>query len=418
VRRTTFAWDRLTVSCVLSFCLLVCGLSVGLVLGELRDQLHLSGIVAAAHGSTFGIGLLALGSVGSKLVGRLGRPRAFATGCSAILIGVVLLCAGQTWHITLLGAALAGVGGALMVVLMPGIVADHHGQHRAAAFAAINGIPGIAGIALSLIVGGVIASGGSWRWPYLFITLAIAAALLIVVRRVQIPTSAQQPVSVLPLFRRADVRGPWLRAVNAVLVEFPVGVWAVVYLKEVGGASSGLAVILGGVWGLFLFVSRMTLPRLLHHAGSASLVVSYATAAVGALLMWTGPGLVVRAIGLSIVALGAGPLYPLAVDGLYRRGEGGRGQDGHHMPPIDSVSIGAIAALASGAAISVGPMVLGVLADLVGLHNAVLVVPALALLGIVTSWPRHPNAPQSAADRSNAPAVDSGSRPTTASTQR
>lgn len=384
VHRTTFAWDRLTVACTLSFCLLVCGLSVGLVLGEMRDEMGLSGIVAAAHGSTFGVGLLLLGSMGMGVVARWGRPRAFAGACVALLVGVLLLCTGPTWHITLLGAACSGMGGALLVTLMPGIVAEHHGQHRAAAFAAINGVPGIAGIALSLVVGAVMASGGSWRWPYALLTLLIAGTFAIAARGVSIPHSEAPPVSVLPLFRRADVRGPWMRAVHAVLVEFPVGVWAVVYLKEVGGASSGLAVVLGAVWGLFLFVSRMSLPRLLHRAGVHSLSVSYAVAAAGALLMWAGPSLALRAIGLSIVALGAGPLYPLAVEGIYRRGEGTE-----HRPPIDTLSVGAIAALASGAAITVGPMLLGVLSDAVGLQHAILVVPALAVLGVVTSWPRH-----------------------------
>ena len=54
-------WDRLTITCALSFCVLVAGLSVGIVLGELRDELGISGVVAAAHGSAFGIGVFAVG---------------------------------------------------------------------------------------------------------------------------------------------------------------------------------------------------------------------------------------------------------------------------------------------------------------------------------------------------------------------
>lgn len=380
MRRGGFTWDRLTVASVLSFCVLVCGLSVGLVLGELRDEMHLSSIVAAAHGSTFGFGLLVLGSVGSGLVGRLGRPAAFAISIVSMVVGVMLLCLGHTWPLTLAGATLSGTGGALLVMLMPGIVADHHGEHRAAAFTAINGIPGVIGIVLSVVVGGVITSGGSWRWPYAIITLVVSASFAISVRGVRIPHGSEPPVSVLPLLRRPEVRGPWLRAVLGVLVEFSTVVWAVVYLKEVGGASSGLAVILGALWGLFLSASRMALPRLLHHAGAGSSTVAYGVAAAGALLMWAGPSLTLRAVGLSLVALGAGPLYPLAVDGLYATAGA----------VVDSVSLGAVAALASGVAITTGPMALGAVADVVGLRNAMLVVPALALLGVYTSWPHRP----------------------------
>ena len=35
---TTFRWDRLTYSSALGYCLLVAGLSVGVVLSELRDE--------------------------------------------------------------------------------------------------------------------------------------------------------------------------------------------------------------------------------------------------------------------------------------------------------------------------------------------------------------------------------------------
>jgi hypothetical protein len=49
-----FRWDRLTYSSALGYALLVGGLSVGTVLGELRQQFDLSGVIAAMHGSTFG----------------------------------------------------------------------------------------------------------------------------------------------------------------------------------------------------------------------------------------------------------------------------------------------------------------------------------------------------------------------------
>jgi hypothetical protein len=169
------------------------------------------------------------------------------------------------------------------------------------------------------------------------------------------------------------------------MVEFPVGVWAVSYLKEVGHASGGVAVALGAVWGLFLFLSRMALPGLLRRAGDASITVAYSVAGAGAVLLWAGPGLAVRVVALSIIGIGAGPLYPLSVEGIYRRGEGAAG-----VPAIDSLSLGAVAALASGVAITVGPMALGALSDLVGLRHALLVVPVLATVGITTSRPARP----------------------------
>jgi predicted MFS family arabinose efflux permease len=43
--------------------------------------------------------------------------------------------------------------------------------------------------------------------------------------------------------------------------------------------------------------------------------------------------------------------------------------------------------MASGTAVTIGPLLLGVLADMVSLRHALLFVPALALLGMYTARP-------------------------------
>jgi MFS family permease len=393
VQRDGFTWDRLTVSCVLSFCLLVAGLSTGLVMGELRDELGLSGVVAAAHGSMFGVGLVVLGILGVRAVGRLGRGRVLWGACVALVLGVVILCLGRAWPVTLAGAAVGGFACATLVIVMPGIVADHHRGHRAAAFAAINGLPGLAGITFSLGIGAVLAAGGSWRWPYALLTLGIGIATFVVVRGgVAVPASPVAVPAVLPLLADPVVRSAYGRAVLAVMVEFPVGMWAVTYLKEVGGASSGAAVALGAVWGLCLMTSRMLLPGLLRRTGDRASMVCFTVTAGGALLMWAGPGVAIRVAGLVVVGMGAGPLYPLAVERLYERSA------------ADTTSLGAIAALSSGTAVIIGPLVLGALADAVGLRHALLVVPVLAVIGIAIADPRRERTAPGPGDA--APTVD------------
>ena len=84
--------------------------------------------------------------------------------------------------------------------------------------------------------------------------------------------------------------------------------------------------------------------------------------------MCFAPGLAGRVIGLTIVGFGGAPLYPLTVDRLYASAE--------HK--IDSISLGAICILASGTAVTLGPLALGVLADSVGLRLALLIVPVVA----------------------------------------
>lgn len=368
-------WDRLTVTMVLAFFVLVAGLSVGLVLGELRDELGLSGVVAAAHGSTFGAGLLLMGAAGARLVDRVGRVVAFWSTCAVIVLGVAILCVGRQWWVTLVGTAVAGVACALLVLLAPGIVADHHGEGWVHTYAAVNGVPGVAGVAFSLVIGAALAAGISWRAPYLGLTLLFALVLVVVGRATALPVGESTSVSSIALLREGNTRRPVFDVVHAVLAEFPLGVWAVTVLKEVGGASSGAAAALGAVWGLSIMTSRLSLSRLTRLAGPWTSALGYGAVAIGSALVWLGPGLSVRVLGLVIAGLGTGPIYPLAVERLYARVD------------ADTVSLGALTAFASGVAITLGPLMLGIVADIVGLRSAVLLVTVLALVGIWTSRP-------------------------------
>ena len=378
VAPTQFRWDRLTYSSALSYCLLVAGLSVGIVLPELRDQFHINAVVAALHGSTFGIGLLIVGARGVHLIDRIGRRPAFILATVALVVGVTLLCVGPVWQITLFGTCVSGLGGALLNMLMPGVISDHHGEHRAVAFAAVNGVPAVAGVAFSLLIGAALGADVSWRIPYLGITLAFAIAFFIVAAPVHPPEATRDGVFTLAHLRRRDVAVPFLFLVNAALTEFPVGVWAVTYLRDVGHASSGAAPILAVAFGGLMFLSRMSLPRLLARFHGWTLPFGFLLAGLGTTVMCLVPGLGAKVVGLGIVGFGGGLLYPMTVDGFYVRAHG----------YMDSVSLGAYTALASGAAVTIGPLALGVLADSVGLRWAILIVPALALLGAFTQRPR------------------------------
>ena len=124
-----FRWDRLTYSSALGYALLVGALSVGAVLGELREQFDLSGVIAALHGSTFGFASLAAGIWGVRVVDRLGRRQSLLFSAVAIACGITMFCLGPAWPVTLAGTALGGMGGALLTMVMPGV--DQRSPRRA-----------------------------------------------------------------------------------------------------------------------------------------------------------------------------------------------------------------------------------------------------------------------------------------------
>mgnify|MGYP006268150653 FL=1 len=376
-QRDTFRWDRLTAAAALVYCMLICAFSVSVVLGELRAEFDINGVVSALHGSTFGVGLLVSGVLGVRLVGRLGRRRVLELSVVLVLTGVALFVVGRSWPVTLSGTVLSGFGAALVVVVMPGLVSDHHGTHRAAAFAAVNGVPGILGITFGLVIGAVIDAGGSWRVTYVIITLTITMVLVATAAPVRVPdvdrSSVHEVFSVRGLLDRSTFTA-WWPIVNGTVCEYTVAVWGVPFLHEVGGASSGTAAMYSVVFGVMMTVARLNLGRIVRLLGDRALGISFVVAGLGATMMCIGPGLWPRVAGLGLVGFGGGPLYPLSVDRFYGRTE-------HRL---DSVALSAYSALGSGVAIIVGPLTIGALSDLAGLRWAILAIPALALLGVVT----------------------------------
>lgn len=371
-----FRWDRLTVSATLGFCLLVSALNVGVVLGELREEFQLGGVLTALHGSMFGIALLAVSLGGVAVIDRLGRRPSLMTSAALIITGVTLFCVGPAWPITMTGAAIGGLGAAMIVMITPGLIRDHHGNASAAAFAAVNGVPAVMGIAFGLGIGGALAAGWSWRGPYLGIMVASAIILAVVAWPVTVPSGARSAHFRLTHVRHRHVGVPVLFIVNGVLVEFMVAVWCITYLKEIGGASEGLAPILGAGFAVVMFTSRLLLPLLIHRFGAHTKALGFTAIGLGAVLMAIGPSLTIRAIGVA-VAGGVGLVYPLAVEHLATvAGD-----------TVDPITLGAYAALASGVAVTLGPLVLGLLADTIGLRWGVLVVPVLAAIGAISQWP-------------------------------
>ena len=378
----TFRWDRLTAASALCYCLMVSALGVGVVLGELRDEFGISGVIAALHGSTYGIGLLLMGAFGVRLVDRIGRHAALRLAVTSLVAGVGLFCVGPTWPVTLTGTVFSGCGAALLVMVMTGVISDHHGVHRATAFAAVNAVPGLAGVAFSLLVGAALGAGWSWRPAYIAFTIAITVSVVVIARPVQLPDDRRMGTFSLVHLTDRRVLVPGLFIVNAVITEFSVGIWATTYLHEVGLASAAMAPVLASMFGVMMFIARLGLPVLTRLWGSATTMRCFLIVGVGATIMCIGPTFLMpslwwRVVGLIVAGLGGAPLYPLTIDGFYRR----------NSDRLDSVTLGAYGALAAGVAVTLGPLVLGLLADLIDLRWAILIVPVLSIVGAITQRP-------------------------------
>ena len=365
-----FRWDRAAVAASCAYCMLIVALSTGTVLGELRDQFGIGGVITALHGTGFGVGSLLVGMTGHRLVRVTGRRVAMLGALTGIAVGITTFCVGGSWPVTLAGATVAGVSASTLVMLMPGLVADRYGAVWTEAFAATNAVPGVAAVTFSLVIGSAISAGQSWRIAYFAMLVAFGALTVASGRGVTFPADHRDdsngPRSPLQALRRPALRRAYVWVVIGVLCDFPIGIWSVTYLKEVGGASAGLAPILGGGFGLAMFLVRLRMGRIRWFSGPQATAVSFAGVAASVAALVAAPWLAVQVAALCAAGAFAAPLYPVLVGRLYDA-----------APDESSATLGAVAVIGSGTAVTFGPLLIGVLADTVGMRGA------LAMSGVV-----------------------------------
>ena len=380
---------RILASFAIAYVLLACGLSVTAALPELRRSVRMSDTVTSLHGSFFGWGLVVGGLFGSKAIRSLGRLNVLVGSSAALGVGAVLFGTAHSIAQSLSGGALIGLGAAAVVITVPGLVADVFGPERNAIFTQLNIAPGLGGLSFPLLLAIAPSLGLTWRVP----TAALPAALLVIMAVFVGPllrtrrsvrtfpagrrTSDQTPTTsrdVMMLLRHRPVRHRFTLQVLAVAVEFSSGAWVVVFLRE-HGFSRASAPLGGAAWAIGLMSSRALTVRLIGWFGRRLEAACFLGGIIGVLMILYGPSSL-RLLVVCVAAFSFGPLYTLGVERLFMNAEAA----GIH----DTAAVSALAAVASGLAITVGPFAVGVVADRAGLRSALLLVPLASMVGVIT----------------------------------
>lgn len=360
----------------------------GPILPLIGLDLGLSKTVVGLH-ATF----LSVGSIGSApllvpVVRRLRRYGAMTVGAASVTLAAVLLSVGSLlpqWGLalTLLGMVAAGCGGTMLIATSTAVLDAHHGRASNAAVSEANGLGSGLGMVAPLLVGGFVALGLTWR-PALLLIAPLALAGVVLVRRVLDADRAGRTdasplrASPAPAHGEDGVRTRLPRRVWVILAVIMCGVgtevslntWSAELLRErtvltAAGASAAVAAFAFGMTiGRFAAVPlarRWTSARLLRAAlvllaGGWTLLFVSTAASTG----WVS----LAVVGLAFSGAGAGAFFPIGAAWLVRN-TGGQAERG-----MARVSIGV------GAAAGLVPFGVGVVADLVGIHLAMLVVPA------------------------------------------
>jgi fucose permease len=344
--------------------------ALGPALPDLREQLDVSRAAVSLHTTAVACGAIAIGIFGDRIVRRFGRRRAFWTAAGGIALGVIVLAGGGNLAITIPGAFVFGVSGALQVSLVQSTLADRHGTLAAAAQLESNAVAAAVGAAAPFVVALAIIAGGDWRFVFFAAALVAIPVIAFIYRGVAFPQAPElhreQPRT-LP--RRYWF--PWTALLVFVAVEFCIAFWATDYLEterrfsDSGAAAAASLLLVGMTIGRFFggWIARRARPEPI-------LLVALTTAAAGFALFWLVDAAPGALAGLGITGLGMALLYPLTLTLAIEAAEG----------RTDAAT--ARAAFAAGIAMAVAPFALGAIADAVGLVGAFAVVPTLMGAGL------------------------------------
>ena len=345
----------------------------------LKEDLKLSYTVSSFHFTAFAVGILLVGLGGQYVIQRLGSARSLWAGAVGMSFSSLLLLAGRTPLVTIGASFMMGLVGSLILASVPSILSERHGEQRAVALSEANMISSLVASAAPLMVGWSVLFSGSWK---LSLAIAALAPFLMgwVFRGSGLPQAEPDPQGDIrprqPLPRLYWIF--WLALVMVISVEFCMIYWSADFLENALGLEKVNAAQTVSVFLAAMILGRFAGSRLVKRIPAHPLVTaSLLVAGAGFLMYWQAESIVLGVCGLFLTGLGVANLYPLVLSLAIG------------ISPGDPVAASARGTLASGTAILTLPLVLGRLADTVGIRQAYGVVALLLLSALITHLSTH-----------------------------
>jgi MFS family permease len=346
---------------------------LGPLMPSLREELGLSYTVASLHFSAFAVGMILAGLVGDRVVRGFGRTKVFWAGAAGLVAGAVALTLFHSPILTVGSVLLMGGVGSLVLILIPAILADRHGENRAIAIVEANILAAATGAMAGLLIGLGEQTPAGWRGALL---VSLAIPLFLVIRYGHVSLPAAQSIGVR---RDAGTRLPaayrafWLAVVLAVGVEFSLIFWGADFLVVAGLSTSAAATTVSlFLWGMVAGrIAGRQLARWMR--AEQLLLLALGVSGGGFFVYWLAPDVLATVLGLFVAGIGVANLFPLTV--ALALG----------AAPGQSNEAGARLTFASGTAILAAPLLLGALADATGIRLAYGVVPIFLLGALMAS---------------------------------
>ena len=347
----------------------------GPAVAYLRDEINLSYTESGLHTSALALGMIVMGLFGHFFLKKMPEWKAFGIGGIGLGLGGLLLVLSSRPAFTLTGLFVMGVVGAFIVATNPAILADEMGNHSPIGVSEANTLSSLISILAPIAVGFFAARSLTWRPAiYIVTTLAFLIGVWILVSP-QFPwktTKSQASEATKSQKLPSKVWLFWTVLVVSVSIEFCLIYWASDYLQAhilmtKDSATQWVSLFLVG-----MVIGRYTGSLLLKkYDGFVILFASMAVSALGYAIFWLSNFQVGALVGLILAGLGVANFYPTSITLIFDAAGPAR------------AAAGSVATLASGVAIFSLPFVLGSLADLIGIQQAMLLVAVLFVILLV-----------------------------------
>lgn len=330
----------------------------GPALALLRSELHVSYTLVGLYSALWAGGATAAGASFAAVSRRLGRRHLLWGSSVAATGGAALFAFTGRVSLTLLGAMIMGFAGTLIQSLTQSVLSESHGSRRDQALIESNIAAGACAVVAPLALGGLAATTAGWQ-----AAMALPGAALVVLyllyRR-----------ETLPVLASADAAGhaprlppaAWLLAslvAVGIAVEFCVIYFGAELLAADGLSPSSAASAMSGFY-VGILAGRMAAGRLVRRPGRSTglLWVSLVITSAGFGVFWLCSNPLPAVVGLFVAGIGVANLFPLSLALMLAT-----------VPDQVDAANGA-AQLLGGLVVAAAPLVLGAVADQVGLRAA------------------------------------------------
>jgi fucose permease len=273
--------------------------------------------------------------------------------------------------VTLGSLLVMGVGGGLLLATIQAALADHHGERSAVALTEANVAASLAYVVLIGVLSLTAALHAGWR-------VALLASLAVPVLAWW--SNRRLAIDAPPPSRVAQGRLPgvfWIAAAMlfcTTAAEWCITAWGATFVEDAAEVSTDTAVtLMAGYFGGVLAGRTLGSRLARRHDPARLLALALAVTAVGFAILWPSTGPAQALIGLSLLGLGLGNLFPMGLSVTVA------------LAPGRAVLASGRAVAMTSFAVLLAPLTVGTLADATSLKAALGVVPvvlALAAAGL------------------------------------